>query len=159
MDNAKSKCFLSFMSSMLAACVLCAAGCASGNVMRYTGTAIQKGTGGAVETVDGIDVYRSGAPNGTYRILSIVAGDYYRGGNIGLSIASQLAAKNKLIKEAKAEGADAIIILSSQYQALGSTGTGVGTTVGGFTTVSGSSRVYGVQSGSAALVKYIDVQR
>jgi len=143
---------------ILVACAVSLTACATGEVLRYTGPAIQKGNGGTVKRIDGIDVYLSGAPNGTYRILSIVKGQYYRGGNIGLTIASERAAKGKLIKEAKAQGADAIIIMSSQYQVMGSGGTAVGTTIGGVTTVSGSSDVYGVQSGSAALVKYIDVR-
>jgi len=50
--------------------------CASGTVMRWTGQNLMTGHGGAVRTIQGIDFYMSGQPNGTYRVLSIVAGQY-----------------------------------------------------------------------------------
>jgi hypothetical protein len=80
-----------------------------------------------------------------------------------------------VVKEAKAEGADAVIVLSSEYQVLGSStvGSGIGsvqgtaTSFGPTTTFNGTENVnyasstviHGAQSGSVALVKYIDVRR
>ena len=73
-----------------------------------------------MQTKDGIDFYMSGEPAGRFRVLSIVQGSYYRGGNLLMSVLSEQKAFSKLIKEAKAEGADAVVVLSSQYQVWGS---------------------------------------
>lgn len=92
-----------------------------------------------------------------------------------MSALSEQAANNAAIKEAKAEGADAIIVYSGNYEVLGTTTTGNGygtmngsvNTFGSTTTIAGTENVnyssntsvQGVQHGSKLLVKYIDVKR
>jgi len=105
-------------SAFLMLTVACSAvlfGCASGTVLRWTGQSEFEGKGGAVQTIDGIDFYDAGEPAGRYRVLSIVQGSYYRGGSILLIALSHQKAINKLVKEAKAEGADAVVVISTQY--------------------------------------------
>ena len=78
--------------------------------MKWTGPTEFVGKGGAVQTKEGIDFYMSGWPAGTFKVLSVIQGSYYRGGNLLMSALSEQAAMNGAIKEAKAEGADAIIV-------------------------------------------------
>ena len=113
-----------------------------------------------MQTIDGIDFYNAGEPAGRYRVLSIVQVSYYRGGLILTSALSHRKAINKLVKEAKAEGADAVVAISTQYQVLGSSTVGRGNvTAQGTMNYSSGTMIHGVQSGSVALVKYIDVKR
>jgi hypothetical protein len=100
--------------------------------MRWTGQSEFEGRGGAVQTIDGIDFYMSGEPAGRFKVLSILHGSYYRGGNILMSALSEQKAMKGVVKEAKAEGADAVVVLSSEYQILGSStsGSGSGTVQG-----------------------------
>ncbi len=95
--------------------------------MKWTGQAEFEGKGGAVQTVDGVDFYMSGEPAGRFKVLSIVKGSYYRGGNLLMSALSERSAFKKIVKEAKAEGADAVIVLAREYQVLGSSTSGHGT--------------------------------
>lgn len=150
-------------------------GCATGTVMKWTGQSEFVGQGGAMQTIDGIDFYMSGEPAGRFKVLSIIQGSYYRGGNVLMSVLSEQKAIHGVVKEAKAEGADAAIVLSREYQVLGSStsGSGSGTVQGTATSFgpmtsfngtenvnySSSTVIHGAQSGSIALVKYIDVKR
>ena len=143
--------------------------------MKWTGQSEFVGRGGAMQTKDGIDFYMSGEPAGRFRVLSIVQGSYYRGGNLLMSVLSEQSAFSKIIKEAKAEGADAVVVLSSQYQVWGSSTSGGGsgtvegtaTSFGPTTSFNGTADmsyssttvIHGSQNGSVALVKYIDVKR
>ena len=113
-----------------------------------------------MQTIDGIDFYMSGEPAGRFRVLSIMQGSYYRGGSGLMSSLSKHKAINIIVKEAKGEGADAVVVLSLEYQVLGSSTSGSGTvTAKGTMNYSSSTMIHGVQSGSVALVKYIDVKR
>jgi hypothetical protein len=159
----------------IATCSTLLVGCATGNVMKWTGQSEFVGQGGAVQTIKGVDFYMRGEPAGRFRVLSIIQGSYYRGGNLLMSAFSEQKAMHGVVKEAKAEGADAVIVLSSEYQVLGSStvGSGIGsvqgtaTSFGPTTTFNGTASVnytsstviHGAQSGSVALVKYIDVRR
>lgn len=170
----KSKKQMLFLSAMMASWTFLS-GCATGTVMKWTGPEEFVGQGGAVQSKEGVDFYMSGRPAGTYKVLSIIQGSYYRGGNLLMSALSEQAAMNGAIKEAKAEGADAIIVLSSNYEVLGTstTGNAYGTingtanSNGSVTTIDGTEHVnywsntsvQGTQNGYVALVKYVDVKR
>jgi len=173
MNHSKSK-QLKVLLVIVTACSSLLFGCATGTVMKWTGASEFEGKGGAVQTIDGIDFYMSGEPAGKFKVLSIVQGSYYRGGNILMSALSERRAVKGIVKEAKAEGADAVIVLSSDYQVLGTStvGSGTGTSSGTVTSFgstatvnsteninySSSTVVHGAQSGSVALVKYLDVK-
>jgi hypothetical protein len=164
-----------FWILLVIACSSLLFGCATGTVLKWTGPSEFVGNGGAMQTVDGIDFYVSGQPAGRFKVLSIIQGSYYRGGNLLMSALSEQKATDGIVKEAKAEGADAVIVLSSEYQVLGSSTSGGGSgTVEGTATPFGSTTSFngtenmnyssstvinGVQNGSVALVKYIDVKR
>jgi len=68
-----------------------------------------------------------------------------------------------MVAEAKSQGADAVTILSRGWQATGTSSSGFGTAnVTGNTgsyNYSSSTVVHGEQSGTVALVKYINVKR
>jgi hypothetical protein len=157
MNQLKSRLVFLFL---VITCSALLSGCATGTVLKWTGQQEFEGKGGAVQTIDGIDFYNGGEPAGRYRVLSIVQGSYYRGGDILLSVLSHQKAINKLVKEAKAEGADAVVVISTQYEVLGSSTVGGGiVTAQGTMNYSSGTMINGVQSGSVALVKYIDVKR
>jgi hypothetical protein len=134
-------------------------GCATGTVLKWTGQSECVGTGGAVQTVDGIDFYVSGDPNGRYKILSIVTGSYYNGGNLMLTAMSQQTAISDVVKEAKKEGADAVIITSSSYSTFGTSTSGSATINSDTAYYSSHTTVNGAQNVAMKLVKYIDVKR
>lgn len=174
MNYLKSKKLLLMPLAIMVCCGLLS-GCATGTVMKWTGPTEFVGKGGAVQTKDGIDFYMSGEPAGTFKVLSMIQGSYYRGGNLLMSALSEQAAMNGAIKEAKVEGADAIIVYSSNYEVLGTstTGNGYGTingtmnSNGSMTTINATENVnywsntsvQGAQNGTVLLVKYINVKR
>jgi S1-C subfamily serine protease len=135
------------------------AGLASGAVLKWTGKAEFTGEGGAVQNIEGIDFYAAGTPAGGFTILSIIQGSYYRGGNAVLTALSEQRAVRGILDEAKAQGADAVVVISREFQALTTTTSGHGAAFGtGNWAVSGYSEntvVHGAQSGAVALVKYI----
>jgi hypothetical protein len=160
------------MKSMKCSLCLCVAagilaGCASGKSLQWTGQDVFEGHGGAVEKAGGIDIYLSGEPNGKFKVLGMVEGSYYHGGNILLSLASAASAKNKLVKATKELGGDAVIILSRNYETFGAStvGSANANTTGSInypsysanTSMSFASHttVHGAQGGTAAIVKYL----
>jgi hypothetical protein len=134
-------------------------GCATETVLKWTGQSEYVGTGGAVQTVDGIDFYISGEPNGRYKIISIVTGSYYSGGNLMMTAASQQTEINDVAKEAKKEGVDAVIFTGSSYSAFGTSTSGSATVNSDTVNYSSRTTVDGAQNVSMKLVKYIDVKR
>lgn len=141
--------------------VMCSSlfGCATDTVFKWTGQSEYVGAGGAVQTVDGIDFYVSGEPNGRYKILSVVTGSYYSGGNLALTAVSQQTAIKDVVKEAKKEGADAVIITGSNYNAFWTSTSGSATINSDTEYYSSQTTVDGAQNVSMKLVKYIDVKR
>jgi hypothetical protein len=135
-------------------------GCATASVLKWSGQSEFDGKGGAFQTIDGIDFYTAGEPKGRYRVLSLMQGAYYRGGSLLMSSLSKKKAINMIVKEARAEGADAAVIVSAEYQVLGSSTTGSGyISPQGQAMYSSGTQVHGQESGTVALVKYIEVKR
>jgi uncharacterized protein YbjQ (UPF0145 family) len=150
--------WIAFLFSTVA-CSTLLFGCATGTVLKWTGQSEFEGKGGAFQAINGIDFYMSGEPAGRYKVLSIMQGGYYRGGSFLMSSLSKQKAIDLIVKEAKAEGADAVVMISTQYQILGSSTSGMGniSPQGTFVYSSGTS-VNGEQTGSVALLKYIDIK-
>ncbi len=150
-------------TTLLLLAIAALSGCATGEVLKYSGPSQFTGAGGVIKTVDGIDIYLAGEPRGTYQVVSILSGSYYRGGNVLMSMASEQSALNKMVRAAKEANADAIVILSRNHEVLGSSHGGMaratvqGNQISG--TYAGRSVVHGSQSGTAAVVKYLNVTK
>lgn len=142
---------------------------------QYRGPSEFRGEGGTVRPVDGIDVWETGTPDRRCRILGVIQQSHYD----NHSLMSMIAGGSKdsaIIKEAKAAGGDAIIVLSSMSAITGfsthssvegsSSGNLSGYSTGGaYTgTYSGTSSAYGTSHTSAditsakivVVLKYLD---
>jgi hypothetical protein len=152
---------------LLLGITVCYVGCAETKPFTYTGAEIQHGTGGIVERVENLDVYRSGSPNGTFRVLAVVENSSYEGTASIAAALSKGKAHKQLFDQAKALGADAIIMEGSSFETVGGGGGGVGMTTGttygnsftGTTSTFGGSEVHGIRRNLAAIVKYVNVRR
>jgi hypothetical protein len=68
---------------------------------------VDRGTGGTVRKVDGIDIWETGDPDCNFRVLGVINQECAE--NHGKSISTPA-----VIKEAKAHGADAVVLLKSE---------------------------------------------
>lgn len=83
-------------------------GCASTEFKTYEGrTTIFEGEGGTKTTVDGIDFWENGAPPRRYQLLGIIEDSRPQG------LIPMARMKTDIAKTAKAQNADAVIIISS----------------------------------------------
>ena len=95
-------------------------GCATTTVYPYVGDpVVYRGTGGAVENVDGIEIWKFGVPAKPFRIVGYI--DDKRGSGI----VSQLSKNKDLSIAAKSIGANAVIILSEKEKFSGFISNGV----------------------------------
>lgn len=93
------------------------------------------GKGGTVKQIEGIDIWTNGSPNKKFRILGIIEQSHLDNGSPIAKLAS-MALESDLVKEAKKQGGDALILISSDTQI-----TGYSTTVHADSNVNGN--VYG----------------
>src|SRR5258706_1432691 len=101
----------------------------------YQGGNIMQGSGGAIRTVDGVDIWSDGSPNREYQITGVL--DDVR----GRGIISDSTWGSDLAKAAKKHGGDAIII-SQQGDAI--------------TGFDGYGNVYHDHRTKAFVIKYVD---
>jgi hypothetical protein len=102
--------------------------CVSTNYTAYSGSGVFVGQGGANRNVNGVDLWVYGAPNRPYQVIGYIE-DSRPGGAISMA-----GREKGVAAEAKARGADGVIINSDSRQYMGSVSNG---TVNGW--VAGSS--------------------
>lgn len=131
-------------------------GCSSTEFRAYEdGGRIYTGSGGSKETVDGVDIWRNGAPPRPYKILGIV--DDTRRKNLF----SSGGAIDDIVEEVQDREGDAAIILSQGLQQLGtfySPGMAATTFRGSQATTTqmpGFAQTISDQVTSVAIIKYI----
>ena len=56
---------------LLVAVIVCS-GCSSTNYMNYSGSGIQRGRGGAYQTLHGIELWQEGSPNRSFEVIGII---------------------------------------------------------------------------------------
>ena len=95
-----------------------ALGCAT-KVLDYEGATVQHGAGGAKETIDGIDFWKVGTPNGDYKIVGIVEDEYFDNGSPLGSLLAGNAARSRIVKAAKQKGANGVIFISKDRSGMG----------------------------------------
>ena len=98
--------------SGLMLCALLGAGCAT-KYKTWQGGGVQVGQGGAMETVDGLEVWSHGRPNRPYQVIGLIE-DSRPGGVIPMAMRAQAVAR-----EAKAKGADGLIVIEEGADVMG----------------------------------------
>jgi hypothetical protein len=93
-----------FTHAALLLIVLMAAGCAGPEFQPYVGGSPTKGTGGSVVKRDGIDVWTTGSPPRSYRIIGIVEEE-------GGGHATHNTVLGDCVSTAKTNGGDAVVLL------------------------------------------------
>ena len=91
-------------------------GCASTEYTSYEGSTVTAGTGGARDTVDGIDIWTEGTPPRKYKVIGVI------NDTRGAGWASMAGLKSGLAKKAKEKGGDAVILRGTSTQYVGQTG-------------------------------------
>ncbi len=100
-----------FLTGLLCA-VLCA-GCASTNYKAWHGGGVQTGPGGAMEVVQGVEVWTHGRPNRPYVVVGVIE-DTRPGGIIPMAQRAGAVAK-----AAKAKGGDGLIVVNESRESMG----------------------------------------
>ena len=88
------------------------------DLVAYEGKdAIRRGQGGAKKTVDGIDFWSDGAPPVDSVLLGYISDSRHKSGLVGMVRMSGL--EGKIAKEAKKAGGDAVIVMESYAETIG----------------------------------------
>jgi hypothetical protein len=98
-------------------------GCTSTQFSEYRGPDVFEGKGGALKTVDGIDIWTLGEPNRKFKVLGFINQDMIRddGNALALKMNNSIS-ESRLVREAKKRGADAIVLLWTSSKVVGATG-------------------------------------
>lgn len=86
--------------------------CTTTTYSRWTGDQVYKGTGGVCQQVDGIDVWKAGAPDRPYQIVGYILDER------GAGIIPMASFTKDMVKVAKENGGDAIVIGESETSVL-----------------------------------------
>lgn len=109
------------LAAFASAALLCSVGCSmytKTQYAQYRGPDEFQGTGGTVRQVDGIDVWESGTPDRKCKILGLITQTHYDNHSI-LSLIAGASKDSAIIKEAKARGGDAIILIADRADIVG----------------------------------------
>ncbi|MES2924989.1 MAG: hypothetical protein V4819_25765 [Verrucomicrobiota bacterium] len=141
--------------SIIAIVVITLLGCASTEYKTYEGrNPVFDGNGGTRSSVDGIDFWDNGDPPRKFKLMGII--DDKRPG--GIIPTARL--KGDIAKKAKAQGADAVVILSSGSKIRGfhTNSTTTAQFAGSSAVASGSSVSVPLMKNSTsfAVIKYLD---
>lgn len=130
---------------------------------------VQEGEGGTKKVVDGVDFWADGAPPRTFKLLGYITDRRHKTGLVGWIRMSSL--DSDVAKLAKENGGDAVILVASEAETVGTVGSSYGSargnanTVGGNTTMhatgwsTGSSAAVQKQQSKYAVVKYVEREK
>jgi hypothetical protein len=146
--------FLGTIGVTAFATVFLFAGCATTEYKPYEARVnIFEGKGGTKSVVDGMEIWDNGEPPRTYKLLGIIE-DVRGAGPIPMA-----SLKTDIVEKAKEAGGDAVILLGSQVQFVGtySTGSASAYGYGGSATAYGSSVAVpiGKKLSKFAVIKYL----
>jgi len=128
--------------------------------------AIHEGEGGTKKVVNGIDFWADGAPPRSFKLLGYISDRRHKSGLFGALRMSTL--EGDVADVAKANGGDAVILVSAEAETVGTVGhsfgqaNGTANTYGGSTTVHASGWSTGIssavqkQQSKYAVVKYVE---
>lgn len=86
----------------------------------YRGPSESQGQGGTVRKVSGIDVWETGTPDRRFKVLGVIRQSHYDNHSL-MSMIANTSKDSDIIKQAKAHGGDAIIVLGSSSAISGFT--------------------------------------
>jgi len=127
--------------------------------------AVAEGDGGAKKTVEGIDFWSDGSPPRKFKLIGYITDTRNKSGLFGMISMSNL--EGSIAEVAKTNGADAVVLLSSEAETLGmfggSFGGAQGTAMVSRNMVTGSSTGWGTgmaraiqkQHSKYAVLKYL----
>ena len=125
-------------------------GCVSTNYSTFEGGGVIEGTGGTKKTVEGVDIWDNGSPPRKYKIIGIIDDDRPD------SLISRSMQNKALVKKAKEAGGDAIIMVESKSEVVGSTNSGSAQIYGDNINYQGSSTAVRRKTTKVAVIKYVD---
>lgn len=145
--------------AVLSVALVVLTGCISiSNFSAWNGPAEFEGQGGAFTTKDGIDIYTAGTPNKRCRILGVINTSTMSTAEMMVLFGNGWSVST-LVKEAKRQGGDAVILADDRARILGWTSSGAATAyqTGSTATAYGSSQTSANVSRDrvAVLVKYL----
>jgi hypothetical protein len=134
---------------------LAVAGCASTEYLAYEGrNAIREGQGGTKRTIDGVDFWETGEPPRRFQILGVINDDRPD------APLPRMQRNHAIAKLAKAQGGNAVMLLSQDSKITGYVNTGVSTAQMNGNTMTavntGGAQAVRRASQSLAVVKYLD---
>jgi len=98
----------------LLAAVLILAGCSTTDFQSWEGrNSVIEGRGGTKKVVDGMDVWTNGDPPRRFRVLGVIDDDRLGG------IIPMARLQHDIVKKAREQGGDAVILLSSSSRLIG----------------------------------------
>jgi len=98
----------------LLAAVLILAGCSTTDFQSWEGrNSVIEGRGGTKKVVDGMDVWTNGDPPRRFRVLGVIDDDRLGG------IIPMTRPQHDIVKKAREQGGDAVILLSSSSRLIG----------------------------------------
>ena len=117
----------------------------------YRGPTEFQGQGGTVRSVGGIDVWQTGTPNRKFKVLGVIQQSHYANHSL-ISVIAGATKDSEIIKEAKAHGGDAVIVLGSSSTITGFTthARAQGSESGTFTGSGGAGGFSGTYSGASS---------
>ncbi len=146
------------VNAALALAVITISACNSNKVTEWRDTKTYEGDGGAVEAVEGIDVWSVGTPQRKFKVIAFIEHSHRSSGLVGIINSSTW--KSSVAKKAKELGGDAVVLSSQSRHLRGFTGSQSGqiTANGNTATYSGTSTSTAVYSDKAGVlvVKYVD---
>lgn len=138
--------------------VMTLSACNSNKVTEWRDTRTYEGDGGAVETIEGIDVWTVGTPQRKFKVIAYIEHSHRSGGLVG--IINSFTWKSSVAKKAKELGGDAVILSSQTRQLRGFVGSqsGQATAIGNTATYSGTSQTTAVYSDKARILvaRYVE---
>ena len=131
--------------------------------------AVQEGEGGTKRVVDGVDFWADGAPPRPFKLLGYISDHRHKTGLIGMIRMSSL--ESDVAKLAKENGGDAVILVASEAETVGSVGNTFGRAQGTANTTGQSATMHATGSATSmtanvqkqqskyAVVKYVEREK
>ena len=128
--------------------------------------AVQEGEGGTKKVVDGVDFWADGAPPRPFKLLGFISDRRHKTGLIGMIRMSSL--ESDVAKLAKENGGDAVVLVASEAETVGSVGNTFGSAQGNANTIGRSTTMHATGSSTTmtanvqkqqtkyAVVKYLE---
>lgn len=91
----------------------------------YGKDSVQEGNGGAMKSVEGVDIWSEGAPPRRFELIGFLADRRHKTGLVGMMRMKGL--EKEIAKAAKANGGDAVILMASDTEVIGHISSGQAT--------------------------------